>query len=141
MPPQPYIKSITSTTTHTRPSFSHTCNVKNLLSCMFYNTSITDISGEIVSGFGVIIVLNVVRSEGSYLATTLKTMFLNPKILTNSPLSTTKATFFDSVINVNTCLTVECSDTIVDDALVSKLRKVGEVLHPKSETLEDQEIV
>ena len=108
---------------------------------MFYNTSITDISGEIVSGFGVIIVLNVVRSEGSYLATTLKTMFLNPKILTNSPLSTTKATFFDSVINVNTCLTVECSDTIVDDALEANYVKLEKSYIQKSEPLEDQEIV
>ena len=131
-PPQPYIKSITSTTPHTRPSFSHTGNVKNLLSCMFCNASITDISGETVSGFGVITVLTVVRSEGSSLATTLDIMSLNPKIPTNSPLSTTKAAFFAGAINAHACLTVECGDTIVDGAPVSKLRKVGEALFPKA---------
>ena len=109
-------------------SISMRGNVKKLLSCMFCNASITNISGESVSGFGVITVLTIVRSEGSSLAVTLDIMYLNPKLLTNSPLSTTKVAFFSSAINAYDCLTLECGDTIVGSTLVRKLRNVREAL-------------
>ena len=125
-PPQPYIKSITSTRPTTVPSDSHTGRVKNLLSCIVCSASNTVRSGETDSGLAVITADMLVVSSGKSFATALVIMSLNPNIPTKRPLSTTNAAFRRSAISSPASWTEVVRETIVAGLPTNKLLSLGE---------------
>mmetsp|Transcript_1615 Transcript_1615/g.2632 ORF Transcript_1615/g.2632 Transcript_1615/m.2632 type:complete len:202 (+) Transcript_1615:499-1104(+) len=125
-PPQPYITSITVTRPTTPPVLSQTGRVKNLLSCINCNASRTVISGDTVSGSGVITCDTGVDSRCNPFATARDIISLKPKIPTKRPFSTTKDALRASAILIPVSRRFVCGDTIVAGFPANKLRKVGD---------------